>query len=148
LQGNRDPEKQAELSWKVLSAMVTGPMVGKLGFQSLGSNIVFLSPVEQFDVSLSSLRSWNREQLPDKLLEHSPVLLVPVQVADHMRSSIRLRREGELWRLSAFGSPQFTAAWEKARRAGGEFIVFVEGLELAFAGKRDKGNGLYLLPMT
>ena len=153
LGGDPDPEKIARLSWRITTAALTGEVATKLGFTSAteARESRIARPIEQFDVSLPRLRAWKPQAGVESLLEHAPSLLVPVEIGGHIRASIRLRQEGRQWRLLAVGSPQFSAAWERGRAAGGEFIVFVEGLELAFAGKRVNGKvnliSLYNVPL-
>jgi hypothetical protein len=142
LAGDPNPEKVAELSWRLVRPALTEEAAANLGFESAtaAEKARIARPVEQFDISLARLRAWKPQSNVEPLLEHTPSLLVPVEADGRMRASIRLRQEEKRWHLSAIGSPQFTAAWEKARAAGGEFIVFVQGLEVAFAGKRAGGK--------
>ena len=153
LGGDPDPRRIAELSWRAVTSAMTGEVATNLGFTSAAEarDSQISRPVEQFDVSLLRLRSFTPQAGLESLLEHSPSLLVPVEIGGHIRASIRLRQEGKQWHLLAVGSPQFSAAWERGRAAGGEFIVFIEGLELAFAGKRVNGKvnliGLYNVPL-
>jgi hypothetical protein len=142
MQGDSDPEKAAQVSWRVVNAAISESTAASLGFASPAKarEAHVMRPVEQFHVSLPRLRAWKPQPDAEALLEHSPSLLVPVEADGHIRASIRLRQEGKQWRLLAVGNPQFSAAWERGREAGGQFIVYVEGLELAFAGKRANGK--------
>lgn len=148
MQGDAEPMHEAAMAWPILRSALKGESAPRLGFESVSSTseAKLKSPVEQFDVSLLRLRSWNREGSASDLLQRMPVLFVPVELDGHMRANIRLRQEKGLWRISSFGSPQFTQAWEKAQASGGEFLVMVEGLELAFAGKR-VGNSVRLISL-
>jgi len=55
-------------------------------------------------------------------------------------------RRGTSTPPSACASRNERGAWEKAHASGGDFIVFVQGLELAFAGKRVNGK-LHLISL-
>lgn len=140
--GDPDPQKAAEVSWRVVSAAIALDVAKDLGFESADEarDARVTRAVEQFDVSLPRLRSFNPQMNAEPLLEHAPSLIVPVEAGGRIRATIRLRQEGRQWKLVAAGSPQFSAAWERARAQGGQFMVFVEGLELAFAGKRVNGK--------
>lgn len=142
LQGDPDPQKIAQLSWRVVNAAMTEETAGNLGFTAPAEarDVQITRAIEQFDVSLPRLRAMKPQAPIEELLERTPSVLVPVEAGGHIKSSIRLRLDGKMWKLMAAGNPQFSAAWERARAAGGQFIVFVEGLELAFAGKRVNGK--------
>jgi hypothetical protein len=142
MQGDPDPEKVAQLSWKVVTPAISEATATTLGFASAAAarDARVTRPVEQFDVSLPRLQSFTPQANAEALLVQAPSLLVPVEAGGHIHASIRLRQTGKQWRLLAIGNPQFSAAWERERAAGGQFIVFVEGLELAFAGKRANGK--------
>lgn len=153
LKGDPDPERVAQLSWKAVTAALTGDVAINLGFTSAAEarGMKLTKPIEQFHVSHERLRSFSPQANAESMLVHSPSLLVPVEGGGHVRASIRLRQEGKQWRLIAVGSPQFSAAWERARGRGAEFLVFVEGLEIPLAGKRINGkvtmHSLYDIPM-
>jgi hypothetical protein len=142
MQGDPDPEKVAQLSWRLVTPAISEATATTLGFNSAAEarDARITRPVEQFDVSLPRLQSFTPQANAEALLEHAPSVLVPVEAGGHIRASIRLHQQGKQWRLLAIGNPQFSAAWERERAAGGQFIVFVEGLELAFAGKRANGK--------
>jgi len=153
MQGDPNPERVAQISWRVVNGAISETTASTFGFTSAAEarDARVTRPVEQFHVSLPRLQSLRPQADPETLLEHSPSLLVLVEAGGHIRASIRLRQEGKQWRLLAVGNPQFSAAWERGRAAGGQFIVYVEGLELAFAGKRANGKltliSLFNLPM-
>ena len=63
-----------------------------------------------------------------------------------MQFSLHLRLNRGVWQLATFGSPQFSQMWQRARKAGGQFLVQIESLELAFAGRRVDGK-LLLIPL-
>jgi hypothetical protein len=148
LAGDPDPQRAAEAAWKVVGAAITQETAPRLGFPNPAAarEARLGHPIEQFDVGLIELAAWKPGEPVDRLLERMPSLVVPVEVAGHIHSTIRLRQQERTWKLSAAGSPQFAAAWEKAHASGGEFIVFVQGLELAFAGKRVNGK-LHLISL-
>jgi len=153
LRGDSDPKEAASVSWRVLRSSINDAVAQKLGFESanLPEEPRFFSPVEQVDLSLSSiLYSVEKQSIQsiETMLKSPSSLLIPLGIGDHMRSSIRLRQQQEkLWRFSGLGSPNFTAAWDRARKAGAQFIVFIEGLELAFGGRTDEKNVIHLRPL-
>lgn len=153
LQGDPDPQKVAQLTWHAVNAAMTNELATSLGFSSPAEarDLKVTRPVEQYHVPHERLRTFNPQTSAESLLVHSPSVLVPVEGGGHIRASIRLRQDGKQWRLVAVGSPQFSAAWERARARGAEFLVFVEGLEIPLAGKRTNGkvtlHSVYDLPL-
>jgi hypothetical protein len=148
LQGDQDPQKAAQLAWRIVNSAMTDDVATRLGFKSAAEarGLTVSRPIEQYDVALPRLREFKAQASAEPLLQHAPSLIVPVEAGGHIRSTIRLRQEGNQWRLLAVGSPEFSAALEKGRAAGGQFVVFVEGLEVAYAGKRVNGK-LNLVPL-
>ncbi len=148
MQGDPDPVRLAASAWKILLGLLTNN-IQTLGFASSSeaSDARLGPPIGQFDISLSSLRSWNRGTTVESLFQQpTTVLLIPLEIGGGMRASIGLRKDGTLWHLSTIGRPQFTRAWAQAQAAGGQFVLFVEGLEVAFAAKRVNGQ-LWLSPL-
>lgn len=146
--GDPDPLRETAMGWHVIRQLLIGDPALRLGFDKATIATARLGvPLQQYDVLLTMLRSWNKEGSANGLMLYMPTVLVPVEnQAGHIRAVLRLRETNNLWRLSAFGSTWFGSAWEKAHVGGGQFVVMVEGLELAFAGKR-VGHDVELSPL-
>lgn len=147
-EGDTDPGQAAEMAWRFSQTLVTAGSVSRLGFASeksaAGARVA--GPVEQFSIPMKRLRVWTRGQPVSQMLERVPALFVPVQVDGRTCASLRLRQVKNVWRLATFGSARLSQAWHQAQKSAGQFLVEIEGLELAFAGRR-AGSDLHLTPL-
>lgn len=147
VRGDPDPTREAAMAWDVLRGAAETDLAPELGL--VRGTAALAHPgdlIQQYDVLLPMLRAWNGETSANSLLLYMPSVLVPLQADGHIRAVLRLRLENNLWRLSAFGNASFSAAWERAHDKGGQFVVMVEGLEVAFAGIRAEGR-VRLIPL-
>jgi hypothetical protein len=147
-QGDANPVQAAGAAWELLKNFVTHETATRLGFASEKSaaSAVLAAPVEQFAIAQQKLRDWKTGQSPNEILEKASALFVPVQVEARTRASIRLMNDQGTWRLATFGSARLSQAWQEAQKSAGQFLVEIESLELAFAGRRE-GNQLLLTPL-
>lgn len=146
--GDPDPFQAAQNALEVALAIVTPDNASRLGFAfpDLPGEARLGRPIDQFNIELAALQRWNAKQNEAELLQRTPAKLVEVQVHGRTLASIRLHQVDGRWRMATFGSPLLSRAWQAAQVSPDQFLVEIESLELAFAGRRS-GNKLLLTPL-
>lgn len=147
LNGDADPRLAATAAWEVLRYVLPANMARPLGVGSpdVMAKLHLGTPVEEYAVSIERLREW-KGGAAEALVEKQAALFVPLGTATGAQANVRLRMEGDKWIFASLGGPNLSKAWERAHRAGGEFLVEIPGLELSFAGRR-AGGQLLLSPL-
>jgi hypothetical protein len=104
------------------------------------------APVDEYTVSLAQLRNWSANGRAADLLSKSPGEFIPVEIDGKVAATFRVVSNAGKWHVAAFGGAALGAGWARARANGGQFLVEVEGLELAFSGRR-AGDKVFLTPV-
>ena len=147
-QGDSIPEQAAITALLMMKKLMIPETVSAFGFSSEQSvaDAQLGAPIVQFGISLERLRIWRPGERPSEMLERVPALFVPVQVDGRTRASLRLQQVNGAWKMATFGSARLSQAWQIAQNSPEQFLVEIEGLELAFAGRK-KDAVLYLTPL-
>jgi hypothetical protein len=147
LAGDPDPQKAAQAALPLFAELTTAETAPRLGIESDAlRHARFSAPIPVMNVSIERLRNWRRGSPTEGLMQQEQGMIVPLEIDGRVRAVVRLRRDGGRWKVATFGGRAFSQAWERIGRARGQVLVEVEGLELAYAGRREGGR-LILTPL-
>lgn len=133
-----DPLSAARAALPVFGQTIEADSQRRLGIQSRAAlgRATLDQPVDEYNVTIANLSQWRRDGRASDLLSKSPGAMIPVEIGGRVVATFRMVNQGGRWSVATFGGPALGRAWERARAGGEKFLVEVEGLELAFAGRR------------
>jgi len=143
-----DPLSAARASLPLFSQTIDADETGRVGIRS-GAELLRATldaPVDEYNIKIANLREWRHDGRASDILAKSPGAMIPVEVNGRVAATFRMMQEGGRWSVATFGGPALGRAWERARANGGQFLVEIDGLELAFAGRR-VGDKIRLTPL-
>ncbi len=146
LDGDPNPMRAAQAALPLLAETVTREAASRLQIESAESvaRAQLDPPVQEFNVSADRLRGF-KGGAAEELIQQVPGMMVPVEIGGRIRAVIRLQQEGGRWKFATFGGPAFAAAWQRVAQRG-DFLVEVQGVEVAFAARR-AGGQIFLKPL-